>query len=386
MDRPRDATETELVLPPADDPRRGALLEEWIGRDIERCWQRGERVPIDRYAERFPELGPARDLPPALILLEYRARRQAGDRPGLSEFKQRFPLQFLVLQQLISEDRVSHVEPPTEPGLRTSEGSPEGPVSAPPAQALPRQPAPPRRPFSLIEKGLADEAARPKTRDTTVIRVVCGTLVGLIAGIFLWSFILHLDAGALRVFLQSRLYWIYFAIVITFCASCGALYGASGKPRRRLTGAALFAPVGWLVGNALAVRLDWGHALLVLKYNPYGMNLEDFPTGIVVGVLAGLAVGAVVGRLSRALGPTLSRVFMAGLFGALGMMLIRGYWVNEGIGFVDPDSRVLIWTEQYLVLKLVYALGGFVIGGFLGGLYGQVGRQPKGAIPSGVKT
>jgi len=77
-----------------------------------------------------------------------------------------------------------------------------------------------------------------------MIRVVCGMLVGLIAGIFLWSFILHLDAGALRVFLATRLYWIYFAIVITFCASCGALYGASGKPRRSLTGAALFAPAG----------------------------------------------------------------------------------------------------------------------------------------------
>jgi WD40 repeat protein/serine/threonine protein kinase len=83
-------------LPPADDPRHLATLEELVHIDLELAWKsqkNREDAPAPRvedYLQRFPLLN---DPPLVLRLLreEYRVRQKHGDRPSAHEYRTRFP-------------------------------------------------------------------------------------------------------------------------------------------------------------------------------------------------------------------------------------------------------------------------------------------------------
>jgi tRNA A-37 threonylcarbamoyl transferase component Bud32 len=87
-----------LDRPPAlASPERWRLLLELICIDLEFRWRNGprnlrseERLLLESYAARFPELGPLDQLPLELIGEEYRVRRLWGDRPAHGEFLARF--------------------------------------------------------------------------------------------------------------------------------------------------------------------------------------------------------------------------------------------------------------------------------------------------------
>jgi len=95
-------------LPPANDPRRLATLEELVHIDLELVWKTGnERDTVDsvdsvdtitagfphlveKYVTRFPDL----DQPDILLRLlkqEYRVRHLYGDSPPPEEYRERFP-------------------------------------------------------------------------------------------------------------------------------------------------------------------------------------------------------------------------------------------------------------------------------------------------------
>lgn len=117
-------------LPPRDDPMRSAILMELVRIDLAARWQKGERVLLEDYLKKFPELGSIDDLPARLIHAEYRARHGAhGDRPPLPEYEKRFPGQYTELSQFV-EDEVQTIVPATGP-QETAHVS-QAPVPAPP--------------------------------------------------------------------------------------------------------------------------------------------------------------------------------------------------------------------------------------------------------------
>jgi serine/threonine protein kinase len=89
---------------PSEVNARREVLPELIKIDLEYRWCKarmpgqtvipgaapGERVQLEEYVRRFPELGPTDRLPAGLIAEEYRARSWAGERPKHQEFISRF--------------------------------------------------------------------------------------------------------------------------------------------------------------------------------------------------------------------------------------------------------------------------------------------------------
>src|SRR5438105_507761 len=87
-------------LPAADDPLRQHALITLIGVDLEIRWKRGQVMCLDPYLDKFPELGTTESVAPKLIYEEYRVRHLYGDRPGLENYRHRFPKQLTALQKL----------------------------------------------------------------------------------------------------------------------------------------------------------------------------------------------------------------------------------------------------------------------------------------------
>ncbi len=88
--RQREDVPLEDFLPPSGDPLRPAALNELIKTDLEIRWRRGQRVLLESYLERYPELGRTEDVPVSLVLEEFRVRQAVGDRPDLSTYQGRF--------------------------------------------------------------------------------------------------------------------------------------------------------------------------------------------------------------------------------------------------------------------------------------------------------
>ena len=95
-------------------------------------WRRGQTVPIERYVERFPELGTVRELPAALIFEEYCVRQRHGDKAELTVYRGRFPEQFEDVQRLAREQPVATLATPahTSP-TAVGPGKSSKPPSAP---------------------------------------------------------------------------------------------------------------------------------------------------------------------------------------------------------------------------------------------------------------
>ncbi len=77
---------------------RLVFLREFVIIDLGERWKNGERALIERYIERFPELGPLDQVSPKLIAEEYRVRLKAGDARDVDQYRRRFPVQFRHLE------------------------------------------------------------------------------------------------------------------------------------------------------------------------------------------------------------------------------------------------------------------------------------------------
>jgi serine/threonine protein kinase/predicted Zn-dependent protease len=86
-----DAVLSEF-LPAPDHPHFQAVLAELIRVDLEFRWSKGCRKPIEDYLREFPQLSQDAASLQGIAYEEYRLRCQAGERPSLQEYRQRFGL------------------------------------------------------------------------------------------------------------------------------------------------------------------------------------------------------------------------------------------------------------------------------------------------------
>lgn len=103
---------------PANSTAGGALLNASLDEQSER-WQRGDRVLVEEFLQRHPEL--ARDdlAVIQLVMQEHACRRRAGDKPSVEEYSRRFPSLEPALRGLLP--LLNEAEQPTVPeGLRAA--------------------------------------------------------------------------------------------------------------------------------------------------------------------------------------------------------------------------------------------------------------------------
>ena len=94
-----DATLADL---PADLPYRLAAVTGLAAVDLEMQWQAGNRVPVEDYLEKYPELGTAENVSIELVLAEFLSRERAESAPpDMTLFLGRFPQQADELRRLI---------------------------------------------------------------------------------------------------------------------------------------------------------------------------------------------------------------------------------------------------------------------------------------------
>ncbi|AMV24829.1 Serine/threonine-protein kinase PrkC [Gemmata sp. SH-PL17] len=93
-----EAADWEPFLAGLVGDARRLLLTDLVTRDLGHRWAKGEQPKIEEYLARYPELGPADQVPAALILEEFRCRIRAGFVPAPTEYRDRFPVQFDAIQ------------------------------------------------------------------------------------------------------------------------------------------------------------------------------------------------------------------------------------------------------------------------------------------------
>src|SRR5438128_1978175 len=75
------APDLSTFLPPPEDSLREDALHKLVQTDLALRWQRGQRVCVEEYLEKFPELGNAPKLLARLLFVEYSVRHDYGDKP-----------------------------------------------------------------------------------------------------------------------------------------------------------------------------------------------------------------------------------------------------------------------------------------------------------------
>lgn len=88
---PDAVVELDEFLPDHDSPFRVPVLRVLLPLDLDARWRRGHPVLIEQYRERFPELGEMADIPVSVVVAEYLARNQYGDRPRVEDYILRLP-------------------------------------------------------------------------------------------------------------------------------------------------------------------------------------------------------------------------------------------------------------------------------------------------------
>jgi tRNA A-37 threonylcarbamoyl transferase component Bud32 len=78
-------------LPPPGDSLRRTALVEMVKIDLERRWQRGQRVNLETYVKALPELATPAGVPADLLLAEHEARKLCGAPADLADLARRFP-------------------------------------------------------------------------------------------------------------------------------------------------------------------------------------------------------------------------------------------------------------------------------------------------------
>jgi hypothetical protein len=77
-------------LPAALHPLYRAVASELIRIDLELSWKRGRPKRVEDYQPLFPDLLQDPEVLEGIAFEEYRLRRQAGELPCPSEYRQRF--------------------------------------------------------------------------------------------------------------------------------------------------------------------------------------------------------------------------------------------------------------------------------------------------------
>jgi serine/threonine protein kinase/Tfp pilus assembly protein PilF len=97
------STDLADFVPPADNPLRLLTLQELVKTDLELRWRRGEKVELEGYLQRFPELAAERPCVLALLCEEWHVRQVHGDEPPLALYQARFPDHFADLERLVQK-------------------------------------------------------------------------------------------------------------------------------------------------------------------------------------------------------------------------------------------------------------------------------------------
>ncbi len=88
---------------PTVSPWRTCALTELIKVDLQGQWALGRWKLVESYMEEFPELGQRDEVPVSLLEAEFVARKEVGGGVDLSEYVNRFPVQFKDLCQLVGD-------------------------------------------------------------------------------------------------------------------------------------------------------------------------------------------------------------------------------------------------------------------------------------------
>ena len=110
---PDAVVELDDFLPTAD-PMRAIVLRSLIPLDLDSRWKRGHPARLEQYIVRYPELGSPADVPVSIVVAEYVARQQYGDRPTIDDYAERFPHAVAELRRLQAERT-----PPVDVGTGT---------------------------------------------------------------------------------------------------------------------------------------------------------------------------------------------------------------------------------------------------------------------------
>jgi TPR repeat protein/serine/threonine protein kinase len=86
-----------------EEPLRRPALMGMIAIDLLRRRESGHRVSIRSYLKKVPEMGNIEDVPAALLLVEYLARRKMGEEVAPDDFSERFPTQIDALRKLVAD-------------------------------------------------------------------------------------------------------------------------------------------------------------------------------------------------------------------------------------------------------------------------------------------
>jgi serine/threonine protein kinase len=100
------------------------VLTELVIIDLIHRWGHGERVQVEVYVARFPELGPRDQIPPQLIVEECRCKMKAGERVDPSAVESRFPVQFPQIRKEVESLRGETVTGTVVPTLASGAGTP----------------------------------------------------------------------------------------------------------------------------------------------------------------------------------------------------------------------------------------------------------------------
>ncbi len=98
-------------LPGPETPLRRPALLVLIPADMDQQWRRGQRVLVEEYLRRFPDLGGPPDVPFRLIEAEHQTRLRHGDKADRGSFLRRFPTRSAELDRLFAPP--PEAEPPS---------------------------------------------------------------------------------------------------------------------------------------------------------------------------------------------------------------------------------------------------------------------------------
>jgi hypothetical protein len=84
------STDLTHFLPAMPHPLYRAVASELIRVDLEFSWRRGQPKRMEDYQPLFPDLFQDQEVLQAIAFEEYRLRRQAGEVPCPTEYRQRF--------------------------------------------------------------------------------------------------------------------------------------------------------------------------------------------------------------------------------------------------------------------------------------------------------
>jgi serine/threonine protein kinase len=133
--KPEEGPDLTAYLPPSGELLRQVALHELIKTDLEIRWRRGQSLGLERYLEKYRELGSVHDLPAKLLYEEYRVRQLYGDKPQVVSYQIRFPQQFEELQRLVHDQPLPTVLTPSPTRSHVANPAPSAGATGAPTPA-----------------------------------------------------------------------------------------------------------------------------------------------------------------------------------------------------------------------------------------------------------